>query len=83
MELNRSLLKDVIENGLLSEQQADPLWKFLSERGKDTPSFRFTHVLYYLGGLIAMGAMSLFMTLGHIRQLIGAYYMLLTPLAWQ
>ncbi|MCK7580076.1 MAG: hypothetical protein MZV65_33335 [Chromatiales bacterium] len=67
MELNRNLLKDAIENGLISEQQADPLWKFLSERGKDTPSFRFTHVLYYLGGLIAMGAMSLFMTLGWER----------------
>jgi len=67
MELNRSLLREAAENGLLSEQQADQLWKFLGERGKDTPSFRFTHVLYYLGGLIAIGAMSLFMTLGWER----------------
>ena len=67
MELNRSLLKNAVENGLISEQQADQLWKFLGERGKDTPSFRFTHVLYYLGGLIAIGAMSLFMTLGWER----------------
>lgn len=67
MELNRSLLRDATENGLISEQQANQLWKFLSERGKDTPSFRFTHVLYYLGGLIAIGAMSLFMTLGWER----------------
>jgi len=64
MELNRGLLKDATENGLISAQQADQLWKFLAERGKDTPNFRFTHVLYYLGGLIAIGAMSLFMTLG-------------------
>lgn len=28
------------------------------------PVFDFTHVLYYLGGLIAIGAMTLFMTLG-------------------
>jgi len=67
MELNRGLLKDATENGLINEQQAEQLWKFLSERGKDTPSFRFTHVLYYLGGLIAIGAMSLFMTLGWER----------------
>jgi hypothetical protein len=67
MELNRSLLKDATENGLISEQQAEQLWEFLSERGKDTPSFRTTHILYYLGGLIAIGAMSLFMTLGWER----------------
>ena len=28
------------------------------------PSFDFTHVLYYMGGLIAIGAMTLFMNLG-------------------
>src|SRR5574337_249482 len=67
MELNRRLLKEAVENGLLSEPQADQLWSFLSERGKDTPSFRFTHVLYYLGGLVAIGAMSLFMNLGWER----------------
>ena len=67
MELNRVLLREAAAKGLISEQQAEQLWKFLSERGKDTPSFRFTHVLYYLGGLIAIGAMSLFMTLGWER----------------
>jgi hypothetical protein len=67
MELNRSLLKDATENGLISEQQAQQLWEFLSVRRKDTPSFRFTHILYYFGGLIAIGAMSLFMTLGWER----------------
>lgn len=67
MELNRSLLKEAIENGLINEQQAERLWEFLNERTKDTPSFRTTHILYYLGGLIAIGAMSLFMTLGWER----------------
>lgn len=67
MELNRGLLKDAAERGLLSEQQAERLWQFLREHQKDTPSFRFTHILYYLGGLIAIGAMSLFMTLGWER----------------
>ena len=67
MELNRGLLNEATERGLVSEQQAEQLWRFLYEREKDTPSFRFTHILYYLGGLIAIGAMSLFMTLGWER----------------
>ena len=67
MEVTRGLLKSATENGLITELQAEQLWKFLSERGQDTPSFRFTHILYYLGGLIAIGAMSLFMTLGWER----------------
>lgn len=67
MELNRGLLNEATERGLVSEQQAEQLWQFLYEREKDTPSFRFTHILYYLGGLIAIGAMSLFMTLGWER----------------
>jgi hypothetical protein len=33
----------------------------------EAPRFRLTHVLYYLGGLIAIGAMTLFMTLGWER----------------
>lgn len=64
MKLERKALWEAVERGLLDESQAEPLWNFLSERGKDTPSFRFTHILYYLGGMIAIGAMSLFMTLG-------------------
>jgi hypothetical protein len=67
MELNRGLLRDATKRGLLSEQQADQLWQFLQEIPEDTPSFRITHILYYLGGLIAIGAMSLFMTLGWER----------------
>lgn len=67
MELNRSLLNEATENGLISEQQAERLWEFLNEHNKNTPSFRTTHILYYLGGLIAIGAMSLFMTLGWER----------------
>jgi hypothetical protein len=67
MELNRSTLNEAAKNGLISESQADQLWAFLIERGKDTPSFRFTHILYYLGGMIAIGAMSLFMNMGWER----------------
>lgn len=67
MDLKRSQLSEAADNGLISHQQADHLWAFLSERSHDTPSFRFSHILYYAGGLTAIGAMSLFMTLGWER----------------
>lgn len=67
MDLKRSALKDATAVGVLTEAQAERLWQFLSERARDTPGFRVTHILYYLGGLIAIGAMTLFMNLGWER----------------
>ncbi len=64
MEINRRHLKDATALGLLDESQAERLWAFLSEQAQQVPSFRFTHILYYLGGMIAIGAMTLFMNLG-------------------
>ncbi len=55
---------EAAERGLISVEQAAALWAFLGERNRDVPSFRTTHILYYLGGIIAIAAMSLFMTLG-------------------
>jgi hypothetical protein len=67
--------------GLLQPAQVQPLLDFLHRRAAgisvplpvdpdvsaEAPRFKLTHVLYYLGGLIAIGAMSLFMTLGWER----------------
>jgi len=64
MEINRKNLDDAAKSGIIAGNQADDLWIFLSEHTADKPSFRFTHILYYLGGMIAIGAMTLFMTLG-------------------
>ena len=64
MKIDRQSLKQAADEGLISAEQADSLWSFFVERGHDTASFRFTHVLYYFGGLLAIGAMTLFMTLG-------------------
>jgi len=46
----------------------------------EAPRFRFTHVLYYLGGMIAIGAMSLFLTLGWEQ--LGPWGMLAIVLAY-
>jgi len=67
LNLNREILQAATKEGIVSEDQADRLWAFLGVHHKDTPSFRFTHILYYLGGMIAIGAMSLFMNLGWER----------------
>lgn len=64
MKLTRAMLDEAASKGLLDEGQAGRLWQFLQEREQHTPGFKPAHILYYLGGLIAIGAMSLFMTLG-------------------
>lgn len=64
MQLSRKDLDAAVAQGVLDETQAQRFWLFMEERHKDTPSFRFTHILYYLGGLLAIGAMTLFMNLG-------------------
>jgi len=64
MKIDRPLLDSAVREGILATQQAEALWTFLGAQSADAPSFRASHVLYYLGGLLAIGAMSLFMTLG-------------------
>ncbi|OTQ06725.1 DUF2157 domain-containing protein [Gilliamella apicola] len=64
MKITYKQLTSAAEQKLLTHQQAEQLWLFFQEQNKHLPSFQFTHILYYLGGLIAIGAMSLFMTLG-------------------
>jgi hypothetical protein len=64
--LRRSELEAAVSEGILDARQAERLVAFLAARGAAPAESRFTfvHVLYYLGGMIAIGAMSLFMTLG-------------------
>ncbi len=72
IQLSEQDLEQASAVGLLRAQQIAPLWQFLLDRGQvpapaavdDRPRFSFTHVLYYLGGMLAIGAMSVFMTLG-------------------
>lgn len=68
MQLQRTDLDAARSAGLIEQAQAEALWDFLDARQRDArPAFRAAHILYYLGGLIAIGAMSLFMTLGWER----------------
>jgi hypothetical protein len=67
MQITRAVLDEAAGRGLLQKEQSLALWNFLVEREHETPGFKPAHVLYYLGGMIAIGAMTLFMTLGWER----------------
>src|SRR3954453_1379477 len=67
MQVTRSTIDEAVASGVLAPQQGSALWDFLVQREQETPSFKPAHILYYLGGLIAIGAMTLFMTLGWER----------------
>ncbi len=67
MQVTRAMLDEAVADGLLEQRQSRALWDFLVEHEQETPSFKPAHILYYLGGLIAIGAMTLFMTLGWER----------------
>ncbi|MFC4158066.1 DUF2157 domain-containing protein [Chitinimonas lacunae] len=64
MKIGRQDLDAAAQAAVISPEQAQALWQFLGEHHANTPQFRFAHVLYYLGGMIAIAAMSLFMTVG-------------------
>jgi len=64
MKITRKNLEDAVAEDILSADQAEKLHLYLKSIPSVGPSFDFTHVLYYLGGLVAIGAMTLFMNLG-------------------
>ena len=64
MNIGKNHLQQAVERQIISEQQADALWQLWQSQQSAVPQFSFNHVLYYLGGLLAIGAMTLFMTLG-------------------
>jgi hypothetical protein len=77
LNVDRNALAEAAERGIVSPAQAERLWTFLQERGeaargtlpvRPPPArFTFTSALYYLGGLLAVGAMTLFLKLGWDR----------------
>jgi hypothetical protein len=68
ISIRESDLERAAQNTLIDHQQIQALWQFLAsgahaERAS-TPRFGFGHVMYYFGGLIAIGALTMFTTLG-------------------
>ena len=67
MKISKKKLELAVDEKIISLDQAEKLFDFLKGSPSSGPSFDFTHVLYYMGGLIAIGAMTLFMNLGWER----------------
>ena len=63
MQVRREQLTEAAKAGVISAEQAHALWDFLGAADAETPAFRPAHILYYLGGLIAISAVSFFVTL--------------------
>jgi hypothetical protein len=76
--MKRSELEGAVRAGIVSSEQADRLSEFYSTNA--APGFTFVNVLYYLGGMVAIGALSLFMTLAWNR--LGGWGGFLTALCY-
>ncbi|RCU49180.1 DUF2157 domain-containing protein [Corallincola holothuriorum] len=63
MRISKQNLKDAAHADIVSSDQVDALWSFLLNSQRDKAEFSFTHLLYYFGGLIAIGAMVIFVIL--------------------
>lgn len=64
MNFTKKNLEDAVSKDILTNEQLEKLIDFLNKQPQTSPGFNFTNILYYLGGLIAIGAMTLFMNLG-------------------
>lgn len=64
MNISRDMLNKAVTANIITEDQAQKLIEFMKNLPNQSPGFNLTNVLYYFGGLIAIGAMSLFMNLG-------------------
>lgn len=64
MKITREQLSSAVQHNILTDEQADALYEHLQSQAASGSRFDFTHILYYMGGLTAIGAMTLFMNLG-------------------
>lgn len=56
-------IRAAADAGIFTSEQAAAFETWLAQRYANVVAFRPAHILYYLGGLIAIGAVSLFITL--------------------
>lgn len=64
MKISRTMMDKAVDAQIITQEQADKLIEFVKNLPEQSPGFNLTNVLYYFGGLIAIGAMTLFMNLG-------------------
>jgi len=62
MKFTTGDLNWAVEEDIITSEVRDSLVSALVKRQEQTPSLAFTNVLYYLGGLIVIGAMSFYLS---------------------
>jgi hypothetical protein len=67
MRVKRKDFSWAVSRGVISEGQAEDLWRVLERRNTNRPRFDLPHVAYYFGALVVISAMTWFMTLGWER----------------
>src|SRR5215218_9181215 len=67
MRVMRKDFSWAVSKGVISEGQAEDLWRVLERRDTNRPRFDLPHVAYYFGALVVICAMTWFMTLGWER----------------
>ena len=67
MKIKSKHLDEAVSEEIISKEQSVALRAFLESRADIGPTFNFTNLLYYFGGLIAIGAMIVLMNLGSER----------------
>lgn len=65
MKISRQMLSQAVQQGVLQNEQDQQLWQFLQQQQQGVAQFKAAHLLYYFGGVLAIAAMSLFMSLSH------------------
>ena len=63
MDVKKADLQSAVDAGVISTDQAETLWDHLYNRASGQPRFQPAHILYYLGGFIAISSLSLLVTL--------------------
>ena len=67
MKIKDTDLLLAVKQKVITKKQMEEILSIASLRSGSSPSFDVTHLLYYLGALVVIGAMGLFMTLGWER----------------
>ncbi|CAN5258257.1 hypothetical protein BH10PSE19_BH10PSE19_01940 [soil metagenome] len=62
MQIEPKDMQAATQAKLISSEQAQLLWSFWQQQQEDVPHFKLAHVMYYFGGLLAISAVSLFVT---------------------
>lgn len=65
MKITRQSLQQAVQHGVLQPEQDQQLWQFLQQQQHGVAQFNTAHLLYYFGGVLAIAAMSLFMSLSY------------------